>query len=178
MVDNVIQAIEHPNVTSVDWSSGAAYIDGAIMPLHEAKIPVTDWGYRRSDVTYDVVGVYFGTFFRLEDHLRRFRASMDKLRLKPRESDREIAGILADLVRRAGLREAYVAMDCLRGRPPAGAPYHPATAATICFASPCRGSGCSRPSSRSAGCMRSSQRRAEYRPNRSIPRRRIFIGPI
>jgi branched-subunit amino acid aminotransferase/4-amino-4-deoxychorismate lyase len=88
MADNVIQAIEHPNVTSVDWSSGAAYIDGAVMPLHEAKIPVTDWGYRRSDVTYDVVGVYFGAFFRLEDHLRRFRASMDKLRLKPRERAR------------------------------------------------------------------------------------------
>jgi branched-chain amino acid aminotransferase len=138
MADNVIQAIEHPNVTSVDWSSGAAYIDGAIMPLHEAKIPVTDWGYRRSDVTYDVVGVYFGAFFRLEDHLRRFRASMDKLRLKPRESDREIAGILADLVRRAGLREAYVAMDCLRGRPPAGAPYHPAFSRNylLCFALP------------------------------------------
>jgi branched-chain amino acid aminotransferase len=138
MADNVIQTIERPDATSVDWSSGAAYIDGAIMPLREAKIPVTDWGYRRSDVTYDVVGVYFGAFFRLEDHLRRFRASMDKLRLKPRESDREIAGILADLVRRAGLREAYVAMDCLRGRPPAGAPYHPAYSRNylLCFALP------------------------------------------
>ena len=138
MADNVIQTIEHPDATSVDWSSGAAYIDGAIMPLREAKIPVTDWGYRRSDVTYDVVGVYFGAFFRLEDHLRRFRASMDKLRLKPRESDREIAAILADLVRRAGLREAYVAMDCLRGRPPAGAPYHPAYSRNylLCFALP------------------------------------------
>ena len=28
------------------------------MPLREARIPVTDWGYRRSDVTYDVVGVW------------------------------------------------------------------------------------------------------------------------
>ena len=133
------QAIgERPDATSVDWSSGAAYIDGAIMPLREAKIPVTDWGYRRSDVTYDVVGVHFGAFFRLEDHLHRFRASMDKLRLKPPESDREIAEILADLVRRTGLREAYVAMDCLRGRPPAGAPYHPAYSRNylVCFALP------------------------------------------
>ena len=70
MADNVIQTIERPDATSDDWSSGAAYIDGAIMPLREAKIPVTDWGYRRSDVTYDVVGVYYGAFFRLEDHIR------------------------------------------------------------------------------------------------------------
>ena len=24
-----------------DWSAGAAYVDGAIMPLREAKIPIT-----------------------------------------------------------------------------------------------------------------------------------------
>jgi branched-chain amino acid aminotransferase len=121
-----------------DWSAGAAYVDGAIMPLREAKIPITDWGYRRSDVTYDVVGVYFGAFFRLADHLQRFRASMNKLRMQPRESDEEIAAILTDLVRRTKLREAYVAMDCLRGRPPAGVPYHPAYGRSylVCFAMP------------------------------------------
>ncbi len=124
--------------TATDWSKGAAYLDGEIMPLKEAKIPVTDWGYRRSDVTYDVVGVYFGAFFRLDDHIRRFRASMDKLRLKPSETNEQIASILFDLVRRTGLREAYVAMDCLRGRPPAGVPFHPAYSRSylICYAMP------------------------------------------
>ncbi len=138
MADNLTQTIEHRSDAAQDWSAGAAYIDGAVMPLREARIPVTDWGYRRSDVTYDVVSVYFGAFFRLGDHLRRFRGSMEKLRLKPRESDEEIAAILTDLVRRTGLREAYVAMDCLRGRPPAGAPYHPAYSCNylICFAIP------------------------------------------
>src|ERR1700759_4893934 len=108
MADKVIQTMERPDATSVDWSSGAAYIDGAIMPLREAKIPITDWGYRRSDVTYDVVGVYFGAFFRLEDHLKRFRASINKLRMRPDESDEQIEAILTDLVRRTQLREAYV----------------------------------------------------------------------
>jgi branched-chain amino acid aminotransferase len=121
-----------------DWSAGAAYVDGQVVPIKEAKIPVTDWGYRRSDVTYDVVGVYFGAFFRLDDHIRRFRASMDKLRLKPKESDEDIKRILTDLVRRTGLREAYVAMDCLRGKPGPELPYHPAfgRAYLSCFAIP------------------------------------------
>jgi branched-chain amino acid aminotransferase len=138
MADTMTQTIERRDGAGADWSAGAAYIDGAVMPLRDGKIPITDWGYRRSDVTYDVVGVYFGAFFRLEDHLRRFRASMDKLRLKPRESDEDIAAILTDLVRRTGLREAYVAMDCLRGRPPAGAPYHATYSRNylICFAMP------------------------------------------
>lgn len=123
---------------AVDWSKGAAYIDGAYMPLRDAKISVTDFAYRRSDVTYDVVGVYFGQFFRLDDHIRRFRRSMDKLRMKPQESDEEIATILTELVRRTGLREAYVAMDCLRGRPPADKPLHAAFSRNylVCFAMP------------------------------------------
>ncbi len=108
------------------WSSGAAYIDGRYLPIEAAAIPITDWGYRRSDVTYDVVGVWDGAFFRLDDHIRRFRNSMRSLRLEPRESDDEIRQVLAECVRRTGLREAYVAMDCLRGVPKPGLPRHPA----------------------------------------------------
>lgn len=113
-------------MSDLDWSSGAAYVDGQYMPLKDAKIPVTEWGYRRSDVTYDVVGVYYGVFFRLDDHVRRFRASMEKLRMKPEESDDQIKEILTEIVKRSGYREAYVAMDCVRSRPPRGVPLHPA----------------------------------------------------
>jgi len=112
-------------VTNADYAAGAAYLDGRYMPVGQAAIPITDWGYRRSDVTYDVVGVWRGAFFRLDDHLRRFRASMCALRLEPAESDDDIRGILAECVRLSGLREAYVAMDCLRGRPKPGETYHP-----------------------------------------------------
>jgi branched-chain amino acid aminotransferase len=109
------------------WSTGAAYIDGEYMPVQRAAIPITDWGYRRSDVTYDVVGVWAGSFFRLDDHMRRFRNSMRLLRLDPKESDDEIRLVLAECVRRSGLREAYVAVDCLRGTPRPGLPRHPAS---------------------------------------------------
>ncbi|WP_245239725.1 aminotransferase class IV [Methylobacterium variabile] len=119
---------ETPTETPIPWAAGAAYIDGRFMPIAEAAIPITDWGYRRSDVTYDVVGVRDGAFFRLDDHVRRFRASMEAFRLKPPEDDDAIRRVLHRCVALAGLRDAYVAMDCLRGRPPAGAPYHPAHA--------------------------------------------------
>ena len=76
-----------------DFSSGAAYLDGEYMPIAQARIPVTHFGYRRSDVTYDVVGVWQGSFFRLDDHIRRFRASMTRLRMQPPESDDDIRRI-------------------------------------------------------------------------------------
>ncbi|UEM24960.1 aminotransferase class IV (plasmid) [Skermanella mucosa] len=110
------------------YAAGAAYVDGRYMPVGQAAVPLTDWGYRRSDVTYDVVGVWEGAFFRLDDHVRRFRASMDSLRMTPAESDDEIKEILERLVRLSGLRSAYVAMDCLRGVPAPGMPRHPAYA--------------------------------------------------
>lgn len=113
-------------MTSSQWPDGAAYIDGRYMPIADAAIPITDWGYRRSDVAYDVVGVWGGAFFRLDDHIRRFRNSMRSLRLDPPESDDDIRKVLAECVRRTGLREAYVAMDCLRGRPKPDLPRHPA----------------------------------------------------
>ena len=65
------------SATAAMWPAGAAYVDGRFMPVAEAMIPVTEWGYRRSDVTYDVVSVWDGAFFKLDDHLRRFRESMD-----------------------------------------------------------------------------------------------------
>ena len=62
---------------------GAAYIDGAFVPIAEAKIPVLDWGFLRSDCTYDVVHVWGGRFFRLDHHLDRFAGNVEALRLRP-----------------------------------------------------------------------------------------------
>jgi branched-chain amino acid aminotransferase len=111
---------------SQDFSRGAAYIDGRYLPLDQGMIPITDWGYRRSDATYDVVSVWRGMFFRLDDHIDRFRRSLNALRLAPSESDENIKSVLHRCVRLSGLRDAYVAVDCLRGSPEPGKPYHPA----------------------------------------------------
>ena len=149
------------------------------MPVAEAKIPVTDWGYRRSDVTYDVVSVWDGAFFKLDDHLRRFRASMDAMRLAPRESDDDIRGILHELVRRTGLREAYVAMDCLRGAAPPNVRRHPSNARNYLLAY--RGALCLADAARGDRARRAPDRRIHARAfqrRASIRGRRISIGPI
>lgn len=121
-----------------DFSNGAAYFDGDYMPIAEARVPVTHFAYRRSDVTYDVVGVWEGNFFRLDDHIQRFRASMSRLRMDPPESDDDLRRILNRIVALSGFRSAYVAMDCLRASPPPGGPRHSAFARSYlsCFAVP------------------------------------------
>lgn len=99
---------------------GAAFVDGDYVPIGEARLPLLDWGFTRSDVTYDVVHVWKGSFFRLDDHLDRFQRSCDRLRLNPGYRRDEIREILMSCVRRSGLREAYVEMICTRGVPAPG----------------------------------------------------------
>jgi branched-chain amino acid aminotransferase len=97
---------------------GVAYMDGRYVPMAEATISVLDWGFLRSDATYDVVHVWRGRFFRLDDHLDRFQRSVDRLRLAlPFGRDR-VAEVLSECVRRAGLDDAYVEMICTRGVSP------------------------------------------------------------
>jgi branched-chain amino acid aminotransferase len=100
-----------------DFSRGAAFCDDRFMPVAEAKISILDWGFTRSDVAYDVVHVHKGAFFRLADHLDRFERSLKAFRLVPPFDRAQIATIAARCVVSSGLREAYVAMVCTRGRP-------------------------------------------------------------
>ena len=99
---------------------GAAFIDGAYVPIAEAKIPILDWGFLRSDCTYDVVHVWGGRFFRLDHHLDRFGKNVEALRLRLPYSRDEIREILMRLMRLTGLRDAYVELICTRGVPPKG----------------------------------------------------------
>ena len=99
------------------FAAGAAYKDGRFVPMAQATVSVTDFAFTRSDSTYDVVHVTKGGFFRLDDHLDRFHASMARRRLVPRESREEIADVLHRCVALAGLQDAFVAMVALRGTP-------------------------------------------------------------
>jgi branched-chain amino acid aminotransferase len=99
------------------FAGGSAYMRGRYVPIAEASIPVTDWGFTRSDAVYDVVHVFRNGFFRLDDHLDRFMRSMAARRLKPPEDRSQIEAALHRCVALAELADAYVAMVALRGRP-------------------------------------------------------------
>ena len=103
-----------------DYSKGAAFVQGRYVPIGEAAIPITDWGFLRSDATYDVVTVWDGAFFRIDAHLERFLRSCQRWRLDPGLTAAQITEVLAQCVRLSGLRASYVEMICTRGQPPWG----------------------------------------------------------
>lgn len=100
--------------------AGVAFCDGRYVPVGEARISVLDWGFARSDTTYDVVHVWKGRFFRLEDHLDRFERSCRLMRLDPGLDREALREVLMECVRRSGLRDAYVKLACTRGQPAPG----------------------------------------------------------
>jgi branched-chain amino acid aminotransferase len=123
--------------SSTIWPQGAAHIEGAFCPIEEAKISVLDWGLTRSDCTYDVAHVWKGQFFRLDDHIARFREGMRRLRLAVEMSDDELRAVLNECVARTGLQDAYVSMTCTRGRPdPGSRDLRTCRNAFYCFAIP------------------------------------------
>jgi branched-chain amino acid aminotransferase len=58
-----------------------ASVDGAIGPPEEARIPVTDEGLLRGDGGFEVVRLYAGRPFALDDHLARLHRTCAGLRL-------------------------------------------------------------------------------------------------
>src|SRR5690625_5733958 len=90
-------ALSRPDGTQealAGFPAGVAWIDGAYVSMAEARIPVLDWGFLRSDATYDVVHVWKGKFFRLDAHIERFLSSIDKLRSEEHTSELQSRGHL------------------------------------------------------------------------------------
>lgn len=58
-----------------------ASVDGVLLPLAEARIPVTDDGLLRGDGVFEVMRLYDGVAFARENHLARMARSAENLRL-------------------------------------------------------------------------------------------------
>ncbi|MDR0477020.1 MAG: aminotransferase class IV [Desulfobulbaceae bacterium] len=95
-----------------------AYFNGAYLPLQEISISPEDRGFLFADGVYDVIRVYNGHPYRLDDHLARLSYCASQLRLAPSDFS-----FLADVVRRLlaenGLSgAASIYLHITRGRAP------------------------------------------------------------
>ncbi|BCK86893.1 D-alanine aminotransferase [Sideroxyarcus emersonii] len=76
------------------------YLNGAFMPIEEARISVLDRGFIFGDGVYEVIPVYSRRPFRLAEHLQRLQHSLDGIKLKNPHSEREWTAILSELIER------------------------------------------------------------------------------
>jgi branched-chain amino acid aminotransferase len=66
---------------SPSFSGSLASVDGQVMLASSATIPATDHGLLRGDGVFEVIRVYEGRTFALQEHLRRLERSASNLRL-------------------------------------------------------------------------------------------------
>ncbi len=91
------------------------YLNGAYMPIEEAKIPVLDRGFIFGDGVYEVIPVYSRRAFRLRDHLSRLRRSLEGIRLPNPLSDDDWSGIVEKLVKENDPDDQGIYIQVTRG---------------------------------------------------------------
>jgi branched-chain amino acid aminotransferase len=90
-----------------------ASLDGAIGPVAEARIPVADEGLLRGDGAFEVIRLYEGRPFALEDHYARLARSCAGLRL-PADLD-ALRDEVSALLEAAGPVDALLRLVVTRG---------------------------------------------------------------
>jgi D-alanine transaminase len=91
------------------------YLNGAYLPLAEARISPLDRGFLFADGVYEVVPVSRGRPFRLREHLKRLDDSLRSIRIANPHTDAGWLEILARLAAEAGSPEALVYLQVTRG---------------------------------------------------------------
>jgi D-alanine transaminase len=95
--------------------SETVYLNGAFMPMEEARVPVLDRGFIFGDGVYEVIPVYSRHPFRLEEHLRRLQASLDAIRLPNPHAAAEWARLVRRLVELNEPQDQSVYLHVTRG---------------------------------------------------------------
>jgi len=75
-----------------------AILDGTVMPAPRGTIPITDDGLLRGDGVFEVIRLYAGVPYALDEHLERMATSAANLRLElsPADVRADIEALLAE----------------------------------------------------------------------------------
>ena len=91
------------------------FLNGAFLPLEEAKVPVLDRGFIFGDGVYEVVPVYSKVPFRLEEHLARLERSLAAVGIANPYTREQWRGYIAALVARQPFEDQAVYFQVTRG---------------------------------------------------------------
>jgi D-alanine transaminase len=95
-----------------------AFINGAFVPLAEAKVSIEDRGFQFGDGIYEVIRTYHGRPFALDAHLARLDRSARALNLTQPYSRADWTQHVLEGIKRAAYPEAKVYLQITRGVAP------------------------------------------------------------
>ena len=92
-----------------------AYLNGTFLPLVEAQVPALDRGFLFGEGVYEVIPVYAGEPFRLDEHLVRLNNSLDALGIAPPHGAAEWRALFETLIERNGGGDLALYLQITRG---------------------------------------------------------------
>lgn len=92
-----------------------AYLNDEYLPLEQARVSALDRGFLFADGVYEVIPVYGGRLFRLDEHLDRLDGSLRGIRLENPLSRTQWRAVLTRLVEMNGGGEQSVYFQITRG---------------------------------------------------------------
>jgi len=96
-------------------TSQTVYLNGAFLPLADAKISVLDRGFIYGDGVYEVVPVYGRRPFRMPQHLKRLQYSLDGIRLANPHPAAQWDALISQLIERQPFADQAVYLQVTRG---------------------------------------------------------------
>jgi branched-chain amino acid aminotransferase len=95
---------------------GAVYVNGVVRPAAEAVVPVYDHGFLYGEGIYETLRTYNRVPFLYEKHMRRLRASAERIHLDVPFSNEELSAWIDETVTVAGeMAESYIRILLTRG---------------------------------------------------------------
>lgn len=94
------------------------YLNGAFLPLEEARVPVLDRGFIFGDGVYEVIPVYDRRPFRLRHHLDRLQHSLNGIRLANPLGQSEWQTLIGRIVAEAEWPDQGIYLQVTRGPAP------------------------------------------------------------
>jgi len=91
------------------------YLNGAYLPLAEARVSPLDRAFLFGDAVYEVFPIYGSRPFRLREHLDRLNRSLAAIRMPAPLSHADWAQLSQELIARNSAREAYLYLQVTRG---------------------------------------------------------------
>ncbi|HWM66291.1 MAG TPA: D-amino acid aminotransferase [Steroidobacteraceae bacterium] len=92
-----------------------SYLNGAFVPLQEARISPLDRGFLYSDGVYELMPVYEGRPFRFEAHADRLTRSLAGIQMEDPHTRSEWREIFSTLITRNGGGNLYIYWQVTRG---------------------------------------------------------------
>jgi D-alanine transaminase len=91
------------------------YLNGEFLPLEKAQVSVLDRGFIFGDGVYEVIPVYGGHLFRLQEHLQRLENSLNQIKLANPLTQQQWIETLETIVTRNEGEDQSIYLQVTRG---------------------------------------------------------------